>query len=763
MPETIPVDLVISFRTSPQSSKSQGPTRKSEIAKASEQYKLLINLLTSAGFKAVGRRGESLGHILVFVSCPEGLLRRLVKNERDTDFLSGLPVTPISATQAQALPIAPADRIRIIYEYIISGEGLGITPESKQWTCIEKDGIMCLHDKEFNDQWIHAWTTSRTNVGGGGHVSLERVRQQFGESIAVYFAFLNTYTHFLAFPACLGLSFYFLVTPSSYSPIYSSLLVLWSIIFVEYWRVRERLIAVKFGTLGSFRVEKRRIGLEQNGKKVKAKWWQKELKVLASVPVITLFAVILGLVMTGIFILEAFVGQLYMGPGQKVVAFSPTVLFILLVPRIVGVFQACTVRLTIWENHSHQSSHDKSLARKTFVFTALVAYLGLALSAFVYVPFGEGIMRVVQMWLYKSTVTIPDSGEQVDQMLADGSSAGVPTFFDMSKEHKLDSARLRNQMFAYTVTNQIVNTFQEVGLPFILRKISAITSKKSHSSSIDSPSDGNSTTSSTKKVSFEDERPSSSPAEKALLSKTLHELSLPPYDVFSDYSEMIIQFGYVALWSTIWPLAPVMALLNNILEIRSDAFKITTHVRRPIPLRTESIGPWLEALTFLTWLAGVTNGALVWLFCPRECTAGGRRESAVDRVHRKLFDAARAAASATDDAEKSSSVNIWADSAKATIELLGTALLVALIASHVYSIVRFGVRHVVERVVWGESREREEKEREERSVRSVFLKGLVSDGVEVAPEVKVKDMGDEKDFWEYEEGEEEIGRILKEA
>lgn len=39
-----------------------------------------------------------------------------------------------------------------------------------------------------------------------------------------------------------------------------------------------------------------------------------------------------------------------------------------------------------------------------------------------------------------------------------------------------------------------------------------------------------------------------------------------------------------------------MALLNNWLELRSDAFKISNHVRRPIPTRTDTIGPWLDSL-----------------------------------------------------------------------------------------------------------------------------------------------------------------------
>ena len=36
---------------------------------------------------------------------------------------------------------------------------------------------------------------------------------------------------------------------------------------------------------------------------------------------------------------------------------------------------------------------------------------------------------------------------------------------------KLDSSRLQNQMFAYTVTNQIINTFLEIGLPYVLKAI----------------------------------------------------------------------------------------------------------------------------------------------------------------------------------------------------------------------------------------------------------------------------------------------------
>lgn len=63
-------------------------------------------------------------------------------------------------------------------------------------------------------------------------------------------------------------------------------------------------------------------------------------------------------------------------------------------------------------------------------------------------------------------------------------------------------------------------------------------------------------------------------------------------DTFQDYQEMFVQFGYVVLFSSAFPLAAMCALINNIIEIRSDAFKLCTGLQRPFGLRVESIGQW---------------------------------------------------------------------------------------------------------------------------------------------------------------------------
>lgn len=53
--------------------------------------------------------------------------------------------------------------------------------------------------------------------------------------------------------------------------------------------------------------------------------------------------------------------------------------------------------------------------------------------------------------------------------------------------------------------------------------------------------------------------------------------------------------------------------MNNWVELRSDALKIIIGCRRPIPWRADSIGPWLTALGFLSWLGSVTSAAIVYL------------------------------------------------------------------------------------------------------------------------------------------------------
>ncbi|XP_066504262.1 anoctamin-8 [Hoplias malabaricus] len=82
-------------------------------------------------------------------------------------------------------------------------------------------------------------------------------------------------------------------------------------------------------------------------------------------------------------------------------------------------------------------------------------------------------------------------------------------------------------------------------------------------------------------------------------------------DTFQDYQEMFIQFGYVVLFSSAFPLAAMCALINNIIEIRSDAFKLCTGLQRPFGLRVASIGQWQKVMEAMGLIAIIVNCYLI--------------------------------------------------------------------------------------------------------------------------------------------------------
>jgi len=80
---------------------------------------------------------------------------------------------------------------------------------------------------------------------------------------------------------------------------------------------------------------------------------------------------------------------------------------------------------------------------------------------------------------------------------------------------------------------------------------------------------------------------------------------------FNDYDELIIQFGFVVLFVVVFPAAPILALLNNVIEFRLDASKLMSFTRRPHPKGTFDMGTWFSILNLISWVMVVSNTALI--------------------------------------------------------------------------------------------------------------------------------------------------------
>uniref|UniRef100_A0A8C3LA19 Anoctamin n=1 Tax=Chrysolophus pictus TaxID=9089 RepID=A0A8C3LA19_CHRPC len=102
-----------------------------------------------------------------------------------------------------------------------------------------------------------------------------------------------------------------------------------------------------------------------------------------------------------------------------------------------------------------------------------------------------------------------------------------------------------------------------------------------------------------------------------------HKISLPQWEkdwnlqpmnlhgLMDEYLEMVLQFGFTTIFVAAFPLAPLLALLNNIIEIRLDAYKFVTQWRRPMPARATDIGIWYGILEGIGVLAVITNAFVI--------------------------------------------------------------------------------------------------------------------------------------------------------
>ncbi|XP_076863649.1 anoctamin-9 [Brachyhypopomus gauderio] len=92
------------------------------------------------------------------------------------------------------------------------------------------------------------------------------------------------------------------------------------------------------------------------------------------------------------------------------------------------------------------------------------------------------------------------------------------------------------------------------------------------------------------------------------------------FSLFNEFLEMVIQFSFTTIFVAAFPLAPLLALVNNIIEIRLDAIKMVTLERRLVPKKTNDIGVWIDVLETIGVLAVIANGLVIGItsdFIPR--------------------------------------------------------------------------------------------------------------------------------------------------
>ncbi|PMD54184.1 plasma membrane stress response protein-like protein [Hyaloscypha bicolor E] len=560
---------------------------------AEAQFVKLIQALNDVGLTTEVRNGDNCA-VLVFVKvASDRHLEAEVYRSRVQDWLYGVRTAAPEKEMQKALtdePVTEAERLRLAYLLITKPKnegGAGITPRTGEWKGVES--IFALHDHTFNKRWIKELTSKYLL----NSKDLVEIRDRFGEKIAFYFAFLQSYFLFLIFPAGFGFCAWILL--GQFSALYAIINALWGIIFIEYWKKQETDLAVQWGVRGVSKIQHKRPEFQHEnvvndpitGEEIKVYSPVKRLaRQLLQVPFAIAAATVLGSLIAGCFAIEIFISEVYDGPFKGYLTFLPTVILTTVMPTLSALLTGFARKLTDLENYETQDSYEAAMVQKIFVLNFITSYLPIFLTAFVYVPFAQVIVPHLDVF----QLAVKPFAENEKQMTAP--KIGF----------QINPDRLKKQIIYFTVTAQIVNFALEVIMPYVKRsvfrkvkEVQADRAAKKGGSPASPTADDH-------------------PEESAFLVRVRNEAELGAYDVTSDFREMIVQFGYLSLFSVVWPLTGVSFFINNWIELRGDALKIALETQRPVPWRADSIGPWLDSLAFLSWLGSLTSSALVYLF-----------------------------------------------------------------------------------------------------------------------------------------------------
>ena len=252
--------------------------------------------------------------------------------------------------------------------------------------------------------------------------------------------------------------------------------------------------------------------------------------------------------------------------------------------------------LCSWENHHLEPHYRERLTYLLFGFQCINSYFSLWYIAFLK-PFG---IRIFGIEMAACDIVVPD-----------GSTIGSC------------ADQLRGVIFSILVLNIVVGQTVEVGSLLIAGHVKDLISDvklrfqrrraatATDSSDFDAPALARKERNRAKLGRAEE---ASDTSTKKILDLIAEYERAPVKTVkqglgstFYEYNELAIQYGFVIMFSLALPIAPLLALLNNLVEFRSDAFKMIYVARRIAGSRAKGIGPWMGVLRVLTYMGVACN------------------------------------------------------------------------------------------------------------------------------------------------------------
>lgn len=418
-----------------------------------------------------------------------------------------------------------------------------------------------------------------------------KVKNYFGEKIGLYFVFLGFYTTYLFLAAVFGVIAWISVAaenndPSAPAiPYFAGFMSIWATLILELWKRKEKRYALRWGMIGYEAQEQDRPAFvgEKRVSSVTGKptlyfpLLERSLRSLKTSGVIMVSIIGVIGVISLIFVIDIAMRDIVIN-GTQVGGIIGSILLAIQVQVLNYYYGDLALKLNDYENHRTDTQYEDSLIVKTFLFQFVNSFVSLFYVAFLKPflkdtdPCNVSCMYDLQTML--ATIFITRLG------LGNITEVGMPMI----------TSYLERRKITMHVESAVRKEFDEAGKAVMRTNsiVYGVNNKDNLDNIIQSRCD---------------------------MSEVERSFLLPTYDVmlgpFEDYAEMVIQFGYTTMFVVAFPLATVMALFNNYVELRVDAWKLTQVVRRPEPRSCEDIGSWFEIFEVISYAAVFVNSGLV--------------------------------------------------------------------------------------------------------------------------------------------------------
>ncbi|KAJ8921105.1 hypothetical protein NQ315_015903 [Exocentrus adspersus] len=501
----------------------------------------------------------------------KGQMREFTVAQLDDFLVEGMHVDDLlTMAEKQNIVLHELENIRALAEdlhipgYPTSGlyESQSIFQACQEYGIVT--GMFPMHDEEAVKKLWGGW------FGFLVRRPFEEVRIYFGEAIAMYFHFLAFYTYALSIPVLLGVLQWLLLSVETL-PFFCAINVVWVIVFLVMWKRRSNELAFEWGTIGMTSMDEPRpnfrgaMGVDAITGKIQPQSprYMTYVKMLGSFAVVIVCMAGASVVMFMSFWAEDYVKN--SNPENQVYLLLPSVVYSVVVFVMDTFYRRLATFLTEWENHRTQSQFERHRVSKLVLFEFVNNFLSLFYIAFV----------------------IRDMG------------------------------MLRSQLLTMLIISQTINNFQETVLPLAhLHFTIKVHELKRRFLKKPCPSQP--------KVFRDDDAEPKEPLsyikipavqqEDSRIKQAEYEANMEAYEsTYDDYLELFIQFGYVFLFSSVYPAAAFWAFASNVVEIACDGFKLCRICQRPISRKVKDIGAWQVAFEVVGALSIITNCGLLYL------------------------------------------------------------------------------------------------------------------------------------------------------